>query len=95
MVLRLVLDRSSGVRWRGTFQAILEGRLSQKGGSIMSLYWQSLNPMHQFRGEVDRLLVRFLSNLTDGNGIGAVRGQPAVNMWDTADSVLSSPRYRD
>ncbi|MGO8746841.1 MAG: Hsp20/alpha crystallin family protein [Thermoguttaceae bacterium] len=54
----------------------------------MSLYWQSLNPMHQFRGEVDRLLSGFLSNLTDGNGIGAVRGQPAVNMWDTADSVF-------
>jgi HSP20 family protein len=54
----------------------------------MSLYWQSLNPMHQFRGEVDRLLSGFLSNLTDGNDIAPVRGQPAVNMWDTVDSVF-------
>lgn len=47
---------------------------------------QPWRPMQQFRREMDRLLSHFPWDVMRG-GAGFVAVQPAVNLWETADSV--------
>ncbi len=53
----------------------------------MALYWETQNTVHQLRREMDRLLSGFLGNLPNGGLVGALRGQPAVNMWESDEAV--------
>jgi HSP20 family protein len=45
-------------------------------------------PVRQLRDEMDRLLTGFFSETPDGIFPGALRGQPAVNVWDTGETIV-------
>ncbi len=51
-------------------------------------YWPMQNPIAQLRREVDRLLSGF-ADAVPGGGVlaGVLRGQPAVNVWETDDAL--------
>jgi HSP20 family protein len=52
----------------------------------MTVYF---NPFHQLRSEMDRLLNGFMGTATNGGShLFAGRGQPAVNLWDSNDSLM-------
>ena len=46
------------------------------------------HPLHQFRGEMDRLLSGFFGRSFDGDWPQTTGGQPAVNVWEE-DSQLT------
>jgi HSP20 family protein len=45
-------------------------------------------PFQQLRDEMDRLLTGFYGQAPDWTPPGLVRGQPAVNVWETEDAVM-------
>ncbi len=47
-----------------------------------------VNPFRQLRSEMDRLLGGFIGPAFDGLLPGAIRGQPAVNVWDQGDVLM-------
>ena len=56
-----------------------------KGENTMQVY---LNPLQQLRGEMERLLGGFFGPTFDGLLPGAVRSQPAVNLWDQGEELI-------
>ena len=46
-------------------------------------------PIEQIRGDVDRLLSGFLSNVAESGWPLAGRGRPAVNVWEDSDAVYA------
>ena len=46
-------------------------------------------PIEQLRGDVERLLSGFLSNVTESGWPLAGRGRPAVNVWEDRDAVYA------
>lgn len=50
-------------------------------------YPTTRHPMQQFRDDMDRLLTGFLGQVPDWALPGAVRGQPAVNLWETPEAL--------
>jgi HSP20 family protein len=50
----------------------------------MTVYF---NPLHQLRHEMDRLVSGVLGPTIDGIWPNALRGQPAVNLWDIGECL--------
>ncbi|MBN2581358.1 MAG: Hsp20/alpha crystallin family protein [Pirellulales bacterium] len=50
----------------------------------MTIYY---NPLNQLRHEMDRLLSGTLGPALEGIWPGALRSQPAVNLWDAGESL--------
>ncbi len=51
-------------------------------------YWPTQNPISQLRREVDRLLSGFAGSVPNGGVLaGVLRGQPAVNVWETSEAL--------
>ncbi len=46
-------------------------------------------PMQQLRREMDRLWSSFVGDGVDPPWTGLVRGQPAVNVWETGEAVFA------
>lgn len=56
------------------------------------MVFRSMNPqhpMHQLRREMDRLWSSFVGDAVEPPWTGLVRGQPAVNVWETAEAVFA------
>jgi HSP20 family protein len=51
-------------------------------------YPYTRHPLHQLRGEVDRLLGGFFRPAADGLVSSVFRGQPAINVWEEGDALL-------
>jgi HSP20 family protein len=49
--------------------------------------WQPTHTLAKLRREMDRLISGVLGGLPDGGVWTLVRGQPALNLWETADTV--------
>jgi HSP20 family protein len=54
----------------------------------MALGYRNMHPVRQLRDEMDRLLTGFLGQTPEWALPLAVRGQPAVNVWETPEAVL-------
>jgi HSP20 family protein len=52
-------------------------------------YMNPLHPVHQLRREMDRLWTHVVGDHVEPPWTGVVRGQPAVNVWETADAVYA------
>jgi len=64
---------------------VIDKKGIMKGEKTMRIY---ANPLGQLRSEMDRLLGGFLGPTFDGILTGAVRGQPAVNVWDQSEELM-------
>ena len=51
-------------------------------------YQTTRNPLHQLRGEMDRLLTGLVGPAADGLWPAVFRGQPAVNVWEKDDALM-------
>ena len=48
----------------------------------------TLFPLDQLRGEMDRLLSGFFGEVPDGPWLGERRGQPSINVWETSEAIM-------
>jgi HSP20 family protein len=55
---------------------------------MASVFRSTVNPYEQFRDEMDRLLTGFFGQVPEWSAPGTVRGQPAVNVWESEDAVM-------
>jgi HSP20 family protein len=61
----------------------------KEGHSMVFRYMNPLHPVHQLRREMDRLWSRVAGEDFEPPWTGIVRGQPAVNVWETAEAVYA------
>ncbi len=52
-------------------------------------YMNPLHPVHQLRREMDRLWSRVVGDNLEPPWTGIVRGQPAVNVWETGEAIYA------
>lgn len=52
-------------------------------------YISPLHPVHQLRREMDRIWSSVMGGNNDPPWTGIVRGQPAVNVWETGEALFA------
>lgn len=52
-------------------------------------YMNPSNPVHQLRREMDRLWSQVVGDNYEPPWTGIVRGQPAVNVWETEEAIYA------